>query len=38
VVLDRGARADRIPQHLLVIGGGYIGLELGFLYKSSAAR
>ncbi len=24
---------DRIPKHLLVIGGGYIGLELGFLYK-----
>lgn len=24
---------DRIPKHLLVIGGGYIGLELGFLYR-----
>ena len=24
---------DRIPEHLLVIGGGYIGLELGFLYR-----
>ncbi len=23
----------RIPAHLLVIGGGYIGLELGFLYR-----
>jgi dihydrolipoamide dehydrogenase len=23
----------RIPQHLVVIGGGYIGLELGFLYR-----
>ena len=24
---------DRVPQHLLVVGGGYIGLELGFLYR-----
>ena len=24
---------DRIPEHLLVIGGGYIGLELGILYR-----
>ena len=24
---------DRIPDHLVVIGGGYIGLELGFMYK-----
>ncbi len=24
---------DRIPRHLLVIGGGYIGLELGFFYR-----
>jgi len=24
---------DRIPEHLLVVGGGYIGLELGFLYR-----
>jgi dihydrolipoamide dehydrogenase len=24
---------DRLPKHLLVIGGGYIGLELGMLYK-----
>lgn len=24
---------DRVPDHLVVIGGGYIGLELGFLYK-----
>ena len=24
---------DRIPRHLLVIGGGYIGLELGILYR-----
>ena len=24
---------DRVPQHLVVIGGGYIGLELGILYR-----
>ena len=24
---------DRIPEHLVVIGGGYIGLELGILYR-----
>jgi dihydrolipoamide dehydrogenase len=24
---------DRVPKHLLVIGGGYIGLELGILYR-----
>ena len=24
---------DRVPGHLLVIGGGYIGLELGMLYR-----
>lgn len=24
---------DRVPEHLVVIGGGYIGLELGFMYK-----
>ncbi len=24
---------DRIPEHLVVIGGGYIGLELGFLFR-----
>ena len=24
---------DRIPEHLLVIGGGYIGLELGMMYQ-----
>jgi len=29
---------DRIPQHLLVIGGGYIGLELGFLYKKLGSQ
>ena len=29
---------DRIPRHLLVIGGGYIGLELGFLYKKLGSQ
>ncbi|MSR63681.1 MAG: dihydrolipoyl dehydrogenase [Planctomycetes bacterium] len=29
---------ERIPQHLLVIGGGYIGLELGFLYKKLGSQ
>jgi dihydrolipoyl dehydrogenase len=29
---------ERIPQHLLVIGGGYIGLELGFLYRKLGSQ
>ena len=29
---------DRIPEHLLVIGAGYIGLELGFLYEKLGSR
>jgi dihydrolipoamide dehydrogenase len=29
---------DRIPAHLLVIGGGYIGLELGFLYRKLGSQ
>ena len=29
---------DRIPEHLLVIGGGYIGLELGMLYAKLGSR
>jgi len=29
---------ERIPEHLLVIGGGYIGLELGFLYRKLGSR
>jgi dihydrolipoamide dehydrogenase len=28
----------RIPQHLLVIGAGYIGLELGFLYRKLGSQ
>ena len=29
---------ERIPEHLLVIGGGYIGLELGFLYRKLGSK
>jgi len=29
---------ERIPGHLLVIGGGYIGLELGFLYRKLGSQ
>ena len=29
---------DRIPGHLVVIGGGYIGLELGFLYRKLGSQ
>jgi dihydrolipoamide dehydrogenase len=29
---------DRVPAHLLVIGGGYIGLELGFLYRKLGSQ
>ena len=29
---------DRIPNHLLVIGGGYIGLELGMLYSKIGSQ
>lgn len=28
-----GLRPNSIPEHLVVIGGGYIGLELGMMYK-----
>jgi len=28
----------RLPEHLLVIGGGYIGLELGFLYAKLGSK
>ena len=28
----------RVPEHLLVIGGGYIGLELGMLYQKLGSR
>lgn len=29
---------DRLPEHLLVIGGGYIGLELGILYRKLGSK
>ncbi len=29
---------SRVPEHLLVIGGGYIGLELGILYRNLGSR
>lgn len=29
---------DRIPKHLLVIGGGYIGLELGILFRKLGSK
>ena len=29
---------DRIPQHLVVIGGGYIGLELGMMYRKLGSQ
>ncbi len=29
---------DRIPEHLLVIGGGYIGLELGMMYAKLGSK
>ena len=28
----------RVPEHLVVIGGGYIGLELGLMYRSLGSR
>ncbi len=29
---------DRIPEHLVVIGGGYIGLELGIMYQKLGSK
>lgn len=29
---------DRVPEHLVVIGGGYIGLELGFMYRKLGSQ
>jgi dihydrolipoamide dehydrogenase len=29
---------DRIPEHLVVIGGGYIGLELGILFRKLGSK
>jgi dihydrolipoamide dehydrogenase len=29
---------ERVPEHLVVIGGGYIGLELGMMYRELGSR
>ena len=29
---------DKVPQHLIVVGGGYIGLELGSVWKRLGAK
>jgi dihydrolipoamide dehydrogenase len=31
-------RPTRVPQHLVVIGGGYIGLELGIMFKKLGSK
>lgn len=31
-------RPDRVPEHLVVIGGGYIGLELGLMYHNLGSK
>jgi len=31
-------RPTRVPEHLVVIGGGYIGLELGMMYRRLGSR
>lgn len=33
-----GLRLKEIPEHLVVVGGGYIGLELGMAYQSFGAK
>ncbi|MBL8863848.1 MAG: dihydrolipoyl dehydrogenase [Planctomycetes bacterium] len=33
-----GLRPTRVPEHLVVIGGGYIGLELGMMYRKLGAQ
>ncbi len=33
-----GLSPDRIPEHMVVIGGGYIGLELGIMYQKLGSR
>jgi dihydrolipoamide dehydrogenase len=39
VVDSTGALAfDKVPEHLVVVGGGYIGLELGSVWKRLGAR
>lgn len=34
----RGTRLDRLPGHLIVIGGGYVGLELAQTYRRFGSR
>jgi dihydrolipoamide dehydrogenase len=34
----RGALAGSLPEHLVVVGAGYIGLELGTAYRKLGAR
>ena len=36
--LHRGARSARLPKSLLVVGGGYIGLELGTVYAALGSK
>ncbi len=38
VVDRRRSRRTRIPEHLVVIGGGYIGLELGIMYRKLGSQ
>ncbi|GGG16275.1 dihydrolipoyl dehydrogenase [Caldovatus sediminis] len=33
-----GLELDRVPQHLVVVGGGYIGLELGSVWRRLGAQ
>ena len=33
-----GLRPKKIPEHLVVIGGGYIGLELGMMFKKLGSK
>lgn len=33
-----GLRPKRVPEHLVVIGGGYIGLELGMMYRKLGSK
>jgi hypothetical protein len=37
-LLHRGPRASEVPEHLVVIGAGAVGLELGSVWRGSAPR
>ena len=37
-VVDRGARARKVPKHLVVVGAGVIGLELGSVWRRLGAQ